>query len=193
MGKFVSENFAKRSAVCNIILSFILFVPVIMVMFGMTLAFVTALWYAEQSNLVECAIIEVNGIIALFAVYGFVLRNKRNALIFGITTLYSILIFVCPFFTTASDSMTGLTAGDYRDGFYGSFIVGFVVCLIVLAILLPPMLIRKNGKSALSLLECGGVITNAKVEFIVVIVSNLALIVTAYTMVLSEMKRLGSM
>ena len=121
-----------------------------------------------------------------------ILRNKKIALAYGLTTLYSILIFFLPFFTTASDSVEGITGSDYWHDFTGSFIICLVICLIVLVSLILPLLIRKKGKSALSLLEKGGVITNVKIEILVVIFSNIALIVTTYMMVLSEMNRLGS-
>ena len=88
--------------------------------------------------------------------------------------------------------MEGITGSDYWHDFTGSFIICLVICLIVLGSLILPLLIRKKGKSALSLLEKGGVITNVKTEMLVVIISNIALIVTTYMMVLSEMNRLGS-
>ena len=131
-------------------------------------------------------------IIALLAAYGFILRNKKIALAFGLTTLYSILIFLLPFFTTASDTVEGITGSDYWRVFIDSFVICLVICLIVLGVLILPLLIKKKGKSALSLLEKGGVITKVKIEFLVDIISNIALIVTTYMMVLSEMNRLGS-
>lgn len=145
-----------------------------------------------KSSFVYSSILEINVIIALLAAYGFILRNKKIALAYGLTTLYSILIFFLPFFTTASDSVEGITGSDYWHDFTGSFIICLVICLIVLVSLILPLLIRKRGKSALSLLEKGGVITNVKIEILVVIISNIALIVTTYMMVLSEMNRLGS-
>lgn len=111
---------------------------------------------------------------------------------FGLTTLYSILIFLLPFFTTASDTVEGITGSDYWRVFIDSFVICLVICLIVLGVLILPLLIKKKGKSALSLLEKGGVITKVKIEFLVDIISNIALIVTTYMMVLSEMNRLGS-
>ena len=146
----------------------------------------------EFIRTVVYSILEINVIIALLAAYGFILRNKKIALAYGLTTLYSILIFFLPFFTTASDSVEGITGSDYWHDFTGSFIICLVICLIVLVSLILPLLIRKRGKSALSLLEKGGVITNVKIEILVVIISNIALIVTTYMMVLSEMNRLGS-
>lgn len=146
----------------------------------------------QKSSFVYYSILEINVIIALLAAYGFILRNKKIALAFGLTTLYSILIFFFPFFTTASDSVEGITGSDYWHDFTGSFIICLVICLIVLGSLILPLLIRKKGKSALSLLEKGGIITNVKIEILVVIISNIALIVTTYMMVLSEMNRLGS-
>lgn len=146
----------------------------------------------QKTSFVYYSILEINVIIALLAAYGFIFRNKKIALAFGLTTLYSILIFFLPFFTTASDSVEGITDSDYWHDFTGSFIICLVICLIVLGSLILPLLIRKKGKSALSLLEKGGVITNVKIEMLVVIISNIALIVTTYMMVLSEMNRLGS-
>lgn len=146
----------------------------------------------QKTSFVYYSILEINVIIALLAAYGFILRNKKIALAFGLTTLYSILIFFLPFFTTASDSVEGITGSDYWHDFTGLFIICLVICLIVLGSLILPLLIRKKGKSALSLLEKGGVITNVKIEMLVVIISNIALIVTTYMMVMSEMNRLGS-
>ena len=86
----------------------------------------------QISSFVYFSILEINVIIALLAAYGFILRNKKIALVFGLTTLYSILIFFLPFFTTASDSVEGITGSDYWHDFTDSFIICLVICLIVL-------------------------------------------------------------
>ena len=117
--------------------------------------------------------------------------SEKIALAFGPTTLYSILIFILPFFTTESNPVMGITGSDYWHAFTDSFIICLVICLIVLGILVLPLLVRKNGKSALSLLEKGGIIINVKVEIILVIISNISLVVTTYMMVQSEMNRLS--
>lgn len=192
MKQLISENFAKRSVICNVLLVLLLCVPIIMGLCCITTVPIMICMDGQKSSFVYYSILEINVIIALLAAYGFILRNKKVALAFGLTTLYSILIFFLPFFTTASDSVEGITGSDYWHDFTGSFIICLVICLIVLGSLILPLLIRKKGKSALSLLEKGGVITNVKIEFIVVIISNIALIVTTYMMVLSEMNRLGS-
>lgn len=192
MKHLISENFAKRSVICNVLLVLLLCVPIIMGLCCLT-AFPIIISIDEQkSTFVYYSILEINVIIALLATYGFILRNKEIALAFGLTTLYSILIFFLPFFTTASDPVEGITSSDCRNDFTGSFIICLVICLIVLGILILPLLIRKKGKSALSLLEKGGVITNVKIEILVVIISNIALIVATYNMVMSEMNRLGN-
>lgn len=192
MKQLMSENFAKRSVICNVLLVLLLCVPIIMGLCCITTVPIMICMDGQKSSFVYYSILEINVIIALLAAYGFILRNKKIALAFGLTTLYSILIFFLPFFTTASDSVEGITGSDYWHDFTGSFIICLVICLIVLGSLILPLLIRKKGKSALSLLEKGGVITNVKIEILVVIISNIALIVTTYMMVLSEMNRLGS-
>ena len=192
MKQLISENFAKRSVICNVLLVLLLCVPIIMGLCCITTVPIMICMDGQKTSFVYYSILEINVIIALLAAYGFILRNKKIALAFGLTTLYSILIFFLPFFTTASDSVEGITGSDYWHDFTGSFIICLVICLIVLGSLILPLLIRKNGKSALSLLEKGGVITNVKIEMLVVIISNIALIVTTYMMVLSEMNRLGS-
>lgn len=192
MKQLISENFAKRSVICNVLLVLLLCVPIIMGICCITTVPIMICMDGQKTSFVYYSILEINVIIALLAAYGFILRNKKIALAFGLTTLYSILIFFLPFFTTASDSVEGITGSDYWHDFTGSFIICLVICLIVLGSLILPLLIRKKGKSALSLLEKGGVITNVKIEILVVIISNIALIVTTYMMVLSEMNRLGS-
>lgn len=192
MKQLISENFAKRSVICNVLLVLLLCVPIIMGLCCITTVPIIICMDGQKSSFVYYSILEINVIIALLAAYGFILRNKKIALAFGLTTLYSILIFFLPFFTTASDSVEGITGSDYWHDFTGSFIICLVICLIVLGSLILPLLIRKKGKSALSLLEKGGVITNVKIEILVVIISNIALIVTTYMMVLAEMNRLGS-
>ena len=192
MKQLISENFAKRSVICNVLLVLLLCVPIIMGLCCITTVPILICMDGQKTSFVYYSILEINVIIALLAAYGFILRNKKIALAFGLTTLYSILIFFLPFFTTASDSVEGITGSDYWHDFTGSFIICLVICLIVLGSLILPLLIRKKGKSALSLLEKGGVITNVKIEILVVIISNIALIVTTYMMVLSEMNRLGS-
>lgn len=192
MKQLISENFAKRSVICNVLLVLLLCVPIIMGLCCITTVPIMICMDGQKTSFVYYSILEINVIIALLAAYGFILRNKKIALAFGLTTLYSILIFFLPFFTTASDSVEGITGSDYWHDFTGSFIICLVICLIVLGSLILPLLIRKKGKSALSLLEKGGVITNVKIEILVVIISNIALIVTTYMMVLSEMNRLGS-
>ena len=192
MKQLISENFAKRSVICNVLLVLLLCVPIIMGLCCITTVPIMICMDGQKTSFVYYSILEINVIIALLAAYGFILRNKKIALAFGLTTLYSILIFFLPFFTTASDSVEGITGSDYWHDFTGSFIICLVICLIVLMSLILPLLIRKRGKSALSLLEKGGVITNVKIEILVVIISNIALIVTTYMMVLSEMNRLGS-
>ena len=192
MKQLISENFAKRSVICNVLLVLLLCVPIIMGLCCITTVPIIICMDGQKSSFVYYSILEINVIIALLAAYGFILRNKKVALAFGLTTLYSILIFFLPFFTTASDSVEGITGSDYWHDFTGSFIICLVICLIVLGSLILPLLIRKKGKSALSLLEKGGVITNVKIEILVVIISNIALIVTTYMMVLAEMNRLGS-
>ena len=192
MKQLISENFAKRSVICNVLLVLLLCVPIIMGLCCITTVPIMICMDGQKSSFVYYSILEINVIIALLAAYGFILRNKKIALAFGLTTLYSILIFFLPFFTTASDPMEGITGSDYWHDFTDSFIICLVICLIVLGILILPLLIRKKGKSALSLLEKGGIITNVKIEILVVIISNIALIVTTYMMVLSEMNRLGS-
>ena len=192
MKQLISENFAKRSVICNVLLGLLLCVPIIMGLCCITTVPIMICMDGQKTSFVYYSILEINVIIALLAAYGFILRNKKIALAFGLTTLYSILIFFLPFFTTASDSVEGITGSDYWHDFTGSFIICLVICLIVLGSLILPLLIRKKGKSALSLLEKGGVITNVKIEMLVVIISNIALIVTTYMMVLSEMNRLGS-
>lgn len=192
MKQLISENFAKRSVICNVLLVLLLCVPIIMGLCCITTVPILICMDGQKTSFVYYSILEINVIIALLAAYGFILRNKKIALAFGLTTLYSILIFFLPFFTTASDSVEGITGSDYWHDFTGSFIICLVICLIVLGSLILPLLIRKKGKSALSLLEKGGVITNVKIEMLVVIISNIALIVTTYMMVLSEMNRLGS-
>lgn len=192
MKQLISENFAKRSVICNVLLVLLLCVPIIMGICCITTVPIMICMDGQKSSFVYYSILEINVIIALLAAYGFILRNKKIALAYGLTTLYSILIFFLPFFTTASDSVEGITGSDYWHDFTGSFIICLVICLIVLVSLILPLLIRKRGKSALSLLEKGGVITNVKIEILVVIISNIALIVTTYMMVLSEMNRLGS-
>ena len=192
MKQLISENFAKRSVICNVLLVLLLCVPIIMGLCCITTVPIMICMDGQKSSFVYYSILEINVIIALLAAYGFILRNKKVALAFGLTTLYSILIFFLPFFTTASDSVEGITSSDYWHDFTGSFIICLVICLIVLGSLILPLLIRKKGKSALSLLEKGGVITNVKIEILVVIISNIALIVTTYMMVLSEMNRLGN-
>lgn len=192
MKQLISENFAKRSVICNVLLVLLLCVPIIMGLCCITTVPIMICMDGQKSSFVYYSILEINVIIALLAAYGFILRNKKIALAFGLTTLYSILIFFLPFFTTASDSVEGITGSDYWHDFTGSFIICLVICLIVLGSLILLLLIRKKGKSALSLLEKGGVITNVKIEILVVIISNIALIVTTYMMVLSEMNRLGS-
>lgn len=191
MKQLISENFAKRSVICNVLLVLLLCVPIIMGLFCITTVPIMICMYGEIFFFVYYSILEINVIIALLAAYGFILRNKKIALAFGLTTLYSILIFILPFFTTASDPVEGITGSDCWNDFTGSFIICYVICLIVLGILILPLLIRKKGKSALSLLEKGGVITNVKIEILVVIISNIALIVTTYNMVLSKMNGLG--
>ena len=192
MKQLISENFAKRSVICNVLLVLLLCVPIIMGLCCITTVPIMICMDGQKTSFVYYSILEINVIIALLAAYGFILRNKKIALAYGLTTLYSILIFFLPFFTTASDSVEGITGSDYWHDFTGSFIICLVICLIVLGSLILPQLIRKKGKSALSLLEKGGVITNVKIEMLVVIISNIALIVTTYMMVLSEMNRLGS-
>lgn len=192
MKQFISGNFAKRSVICNVLLVLLLCVPIIMGLCCITTVLPMICMDGQKSSFVYYSILEINVIIALLAAYGFILRNKKIALAYGLTTLYSILIFFLPFFTTASDSVEGITGSDYWHDFTGSFIICLVICLIVLVSLILPLLIKKRGKSALSLLEKGGVITNVKIEILVVIISNIALIVTTYMMVLSEMNRLGS-
>ena len=192
MKQLISENFAKRSVICNVLLVLLLCVPIIMGLCCITTVPIMICMDGQKTSFVYYSILEINVIIALLAAYGFILRNKKIALAYGLTTLYSILIFFLPFFTTASDSVEGITGSDYWHDFTGSFIICLVICLIVLGSLILPLLIRKKGKSALSLLEKGGVITNVKIEMLVVIISNIALIVTTYMMVLSEMNRLGS-
>lgn len=192
MKQLISENFAKRSVICNVLLVLLLCVPIIMGLCCITTVPIMICMDGQKSSFVYYSILEINVIIALLAAYGFILRNKKIALAYGLTTLYSILIFFLPFFTTASDSVEGITGSDYWHDFTGSFIICLVICLIVLGCLILTLLIRKRGKSALSLLEKGGVITNVKIEILVVIISNIALIVTTYMMVLSEMNRLGS-
>ena len=192
MKQLISENFAKRSVICNVLLVLLLCVPIIMGLCCITTVPILICMDGQKTSFVYYSILEINVIIALLAAYGFILRNKKIALAYGLTTLYSILIFFLPFFTTASDSVEGITGSDYWHDFTGSFIICLVICLIVLGSLILPLLIRKKGKSALSLLEKGGVITNVKTEMLVVIISNIALIVTTYMMVLSEMNRLGS-
>lgn len=192
MKQLISENFAKRSVICNVLLVLLLCVPIIMGLCCITTVPIMICMDGQKSSFVYYSILEINVIIALLAAYGFILRNKKIALAYGLTTLYSILIFFLPFFTTASDSVEGITGSDYWHDFTGSFIICLVICLIVLVSLILTLLIRKRGKSALSLLEKGGVITNVKIEILVVIISNIALIVTTYMMVLSEMNRLGS-
>lgn len=192
MKQLISENFAKRSVICNVLLVLLLCVPIIMGLCCITTVPIMICMDGQKSSFVYYSILEINVIIALLAAYGFILRNKKIALAYGLTTLYSILIFFLPFFTTASDSVEGITGSDYWHDFTGSFIICLVICLIVLMSLILPLLIRKRGKSALSLLEKGGVITNVKIEILVVIISNIALIITTYMMVLSEMNRLGS-
>ena len=192
MKQLISENFAKRSVICNVLLVLLLCVPIIMGLCCITTVPIMICMDGQKTSFVYYSILEINVIIALLAAYGFILRNKKIALAFGLTTLYSILIFFLPFFTTASDSVEGITGSDYWHDFTGSFIICLVICLIVLGSLILPLLIRKKGKSTLSLLEKGGVITNVKIEMLVVIISNIALIVTTYMMVLSEMNRLGS-
>ena len=192
MKQLISENFAKRSVICNVLLVLLLCVPIIMGLYCITTVPIMICMDGQKSSFVYYSILEINVIIALLAAYGFILRNKKIALAFGLTTLYSILIFFLPFFTTASDSVEGITGSDYWHDFTDSFIICLVICLIVLGGLILPLLIRKKGKSALSLLEKGGIITNVKIEILVVIISNIALIVTTYMMVLSEMNRLGS-
>ena len=192
MKQLISENFAKRSVICNVLLVLLLCVPIIMGLCCITTVPIMICMDGQKTSFVYYSILEINVIIALLAAYGFILGNKKIALAFGLTTLYSILIFFLPFFTTASDSVEGITGSDYWHDFTGSFIICLVICLVVLVSLILPLLIRKRGKSALSLLEKGGVITNVKIEILVVIISNIALIVTTYMMVLSEMNRLGS-
>ena len=192
MKQLISENFEKRSVICNVLLVLLLCVPIIMGLCCITTFPIMICMDGQKPSFVYYSILEINVIIALLAAYGFILRNKKIALAFGLTTLYSILIFFLPFFTTASDSVEGITGSDYWNDFTGSFIICLVICLIVLGSLILPLLIRKKGKSALSLLEKGGIITNVKIEILVVIISNIALIVTTYMMVLSEMNRLGS-
>ena len=192
MKQLISENFAKRSVICNVLLVLLLCVPIIMGLCCITTVPIMICMDGQISSFVYFSIFEINVIIALLAAYGYILRNKKIALAFGLTTLYSILIFFLPLFTTASDSVEGITGSDYWHDFTDSFIICLVICLIVLGSLILPLLIRKKGKSALSLLEKGGIITNVKIEILVVIISNIALIVTTYMMVLSEMNRLGS-
>ena len=192
MKQLISENFAKRSVICNVLLVLLLCVPIIMGLCCITTVPIMICMDGQKSSFVYYSILEINVIIALLAAYGFILRNKKIALAFGLTTLYSILIFFLPFFTTASDSVEGITGSDYWHDFTDSFIIYLVICLIGLGSLILPLLIRKKGKSALSLLEKGGIITNVKIEILVVIIFNIALIVTTYMMVLSEMNRLGS-
>ena len=192
MKQLISENFAKRSVICNVLLVLLLCVPIIMGLCCITTVPIMICIDGQKSSFVYYSILEINVIIALLAAYGYILRNKKIALAYGLTTLYSILIFFLPLFTTASDSVEGITGSDYWHDFTDSFIICLVICLIVLGSLILPLLIRKKGKSALSLLEKGGIITNVKIEILVVIISNIALIVTTYMMVLSEMNRLGS-
>lgn len=192
MKQLISENFAKRSVICNVLLVLLLCVPIIMGLCCITTVPIMICMDGQKTSFVYYSILEINVIIALLAAYGFILRNKKIALAYGLTTLYSILIFFLPFFTTASDSVEGITGSDYWHDFTGSFIICLVICLIVLVSIILLLLIRKRGKSALSLLEKGGVITNVKIEILVVIISNIALIVTTYMMVLSEINRLGS-
>ena len=191
MKQLISENFAKRSVICNVLLVLLLCIPIIMGLCSITTIPIMICMDGQKTSLAYYSILEINVIIALLAAYGFILKNKKVALVFGLTTLYSILIFILPFFTTASDSVEGITSSDYWHNFIDSFIICLVICLIVLGILILPLLIRNNGKSALSLLEKGGVITNVKIEILVVIISNIALIVTTYMMVLSEMNSLS--
>ena len=191
MKQLIPENFAKRSVICNVLLVLLLCVPIIMGLCCITTVPIMICMDGQKSSFVYYSILEINVIIALLAAYGFILRNKKVALAFGLTTLYSILISIHPFFTTASDSMEGITGSNYWHDFIDSFIICLVICLIVLGSLILPLLIRKNGKSALSLLEKGGVITNVKIEILVVIISNITLIVTTYMMVLSEMNSLS--
>lgn len=191
MKQLIPENFAKRSIICNVLLVLLLCVPIIMGLCSITTIPIMICMDGQKPSLAYYSILEINVVIALLAAYGFILKNKKVALAFGLTTLYSILIFILPFFTTASDPVEGITGSDYWHDFIASFIICLVICLIVLGILVLPLLIRKNGKTALSLLEKGGIITNVKVESLVVIISNIALIVTTYMMVLAEMNRLN--
>lgn len=194
--KYISENFSKRSVICNILLLLFLCVPTMTGYCGILFVPMMAIDDCLKKDFISVfynIILEINGIIALLAVYGLILKNKRIALVSGITTLYSILIYLTPYLTVASDPMMGVTASDYESDFYASFVLGFVGCLMVLLILIMIMLIRKNGQSALSLIERGGIIISAKVEFLVVIVFNIALIVVTYMMVSSEMNRLGNL
>ena len=192
MKQLISENFAKRSVICNVLLILLLFIPVLMGLWGVVATPIMMCEVGLKNSFVYYSIIEINVVIALLAAYGFILKNKKVALAFGLTTLYSILIFISPFFTTESGSVEEITGSDYWRDFIDSFVICLVICLIVLGVLILPLLIKKRGKSALSLLEKGGVITNVKIEILVVIISNIALIVTTYMMVLSEMNRLGS-
>lgn len=132
MKQLISENFAKRSVICNVLLVLLLCVPIIMGLCCITTVPIMICMDGQISSFVYFSIFEINVIIVLLAAYGFILRNKKIALAFGLTTLYSILIFFLPFFTTASDSVEGITGSDYWHDFTDSFIICLVICLIVL-------------------------------------------------------------
>ena len=138
MKQLISENFVKRSVICNVLLMMLLSIPTILGFLGATTVPIM-IWddvcsnWASIPSVAYDSVLEINVIIALFAAYGFILKNKKVALFFGLTTLYSILIFILPFFTTESDPMEGITDRDYWYAFHGSFIVSLILCLIVFA------------------------------------------------------------
>lgn len=165
--KFLSENFAKRNVVCNILLILLLLVPVCLALLAVV---VIPLFIFDEMRkfFVPMAVIEINSIIALVAAYGFLFKNKTVGFIAGLSTLYSIMYYL--FYACAYE--IHCTLNDYL--FLAFFT--FIAWLIILTILFLPLLIRKNGKSALSLLENGGIITKVKIELAVVAFFNLFLI-----------------
>ena len=89
MKQFISGNFAKRSVICNVLLVLLLCVPIIMGLCCITTVPIMICMDGQKSSFVYYSILEINVIIALLAAYGFILRNKKIALAYGLTTLYS--------------------------------------------------------------------------------------------------------
>ena len=91
MKQLISENFAKRSVICNVLLVLLLCVPIIMGLCCITTVPIMICMDGQKTSFVYYSILEINVIIALLAAYGFILRNKKIALAFGLTDRKSVV------------------------------------------------------------------------------------------------------